>query len=159
MNTLWKIFAAWLVRDIKRVAWVIDHAQVTPYFHLPGYMHRWWLVKRHPWLPFSIRVHHILRRDLERTPHNHPCNFRSIVLMGWYMEEVLMPDGGTRTQFLNKGDTYKRTTKDYHRISDVSPGGVFTLFICGRKQQSWGFLVDDKHIPWREYLNDPEDGE
>lgn len=89
----------------------------TPYFHLDGYMERYWLVpfstpkhwhpafKEHEgcgsvslfkrplaWLfqqcGIAIRIHKILRSDAGRDFHNHPWNFVTILLKGSYFEVI-----------------------------------------------------------------------
>lgn len=152
-NHFWKIFAKWLVASESRVDWLIKRAQLTPYFHLEGYMERWWIIRPHKWLPFSIRIHHILREDYDRSPHNHPWAFRTIILRGWYEEEFRV-DAGSLLTLMEPGETCRRGTEDFHRIAAVSNGGVWTLFICGRKSCDWGFMVDGEWVYWREYLND-----
>lgn len=147
---IWMIFASWLVRHPRLVDWLIRRAKRTPYEHLTNYMGRWWLVRPSRFLPFSIRVHHILRADKDRTPHNHPWAFRSIVLRGWYLEE-LETLNGTSTKVVMEGDTYERTIDQYHRIAHVPRGGVLTLFIMGKKRTQWGFKVDGKHVNRRDY--------
>ncbi|MEM5424717.1 hypothetical protein [Paraburkholderia ferrariae] len=46
---------------------------------------------------------------------------------------------------------FRRAT-DFHRI--VLPRGVKakSIFIMGRKTNSWGFLVGGNKVPWRQYL-------
>lgn len=149
-DKLWTIFASWLVSHPRLVDWIIRRAKRKPYVHLTNYMGRWWLIQPSRLLPFSIRVHHILRADLDRTPHNHSWAFRTIVLRGWYIEELLI-EGGTRTRVMSPGETYARTTDQYHRIAHVPRGGVWTLFIIGKKRGQWGFLVDGKHVNRRDY--------
>lgn len=34
----------------------------------------------------------------------------------------------------------------------VCDGGAWTLFISWRWRGVWGFLVDGRKVPWREYL-------
>jgi len=155
-TALWNRFARWLVSSPARVEWLIELAKRNPYNELEGYMGRWWLMQPARWLPFSIRIHHILRADVDRNPHNHPWNFRTIVLRGMYTEALLMPDGGTRHQLVAEGQTYARGFSEYHRIASVAKGGVWTLFIMGRKQAHWGFMVNGQHVHWREYLGDWE---
>lgn len=189
---LWKLIAWFCARPIV-AAWLIGRARCRPYWHLDGYMRRWWLFNPFPngalpergafqgqrwmkpdgrvylwtqdpligppewdwygetrkhraWLP-SIRVHHILRRDLDRHPHNHPWTFRSIVLRGWYVESR-----NGRVQTVAEGDTYRCNDTDFHRITQVSDGGVWTLFITGRKMHSWGFKTPEGFVPHWEYL-------
>ena len=128
----------------------------------------------HWWFPWSIRVHHILREDNDRDLHDHPWNARTIILRGWYTEQRLLEaDDPALQQLLLKaaelrksfdaafqateyidrrpGDTAQLLHGEYHRIDQVSPGGVFTLFITSRWRGDWGFLVNGVKVPWRTY--------
>lgn len=133
---------------VKR--WIVRRAMQTPYFHLDGYMCRWWLfnaycdsegnpIKR-SWLMQrlpSIRVHHILRPDEDRHMHDHPWDAVSYILGGWYTEER---ETGWAAYYAGHRNTLK--AEDFHRIADVSFGGVWTLFITWPKRNAWGFKVD-----------------
>lgn len=82
-------------------AWVIGHAQRTPYFHLSNadgtpYMDRFWLLRLgrtgtddrgqpRPWI--ALRVHHIRSSDAGRDFHDHPWSFVSLILRGGYRED------------------------------------------------------------------------
>lgn len=181
---IWKLLAS-IASRTEVTWWLIQRAQRTPYTPIMSrdgcdlYMQRWWLFNpygkdeqgeptpaRFAWLP-SIRIHHIIRPDIDRHLHDHPWNARTIVLSGWYAEErPFDPDssepdtfqfvsaGEIRERFLRtRGYTGRLLFGQYHRISNVSPGGVYTLFITWRKRGTWGFQVDGKKVPWREYLD------
>lgn len=155
----WK-FIAKIVSRPAVAQWLYRHS--TPYFDLRDedgslYMHRVWLFnptpplnngrgRRWEWLP-SVRMHHIMRPDNERHPHNHPWPARTIILKGWYVEER-----DTGRFFREAGDTATLDAGEFHRIVRVSKGGVWTLFITWRWQHVWGFRTDDGFVPWREYL-------
>jgi hypothetical protein len=148
----------WLLVKFRHVLILMSMNHV--YFHLPGYMNRWWLfngynhpehIPKYPWIKFSIRIHHILREDLDVHMHDHPCNARSFILKGWYVEE--REDGNNYIYY--EGDTNTLKFGEYHRIINVSPGGIWTLFILGPKLGEWGFKVNNKKILWYEYLNEP----
>lgn len=164
MKIAWKAIAFVLSR--RPVArYLISRADRTPYFHLPGYMHRWWLFngyeaggahlsdsdrqrqKRFPGLP-SVRIHHILREDLAQHLHDHPWDARTIILEGWYIERR----EGANARVLRKGDTATIAFGEYHHIERVSSGGVFTLFIVGKYGGKWGFNVDGKKMAPRTYV-------
>lgn len=148
------------------------------------YMWRGWVFNPYPapgeyrrkgwrdWLP-SVRVHHILRPDSDRHLHDHPWNARTIVLGGWYKEVRLCEnptpgvwrvagrlaghndDGRWLEEFHRpEGYTGRLLYGQYHRISEVSPGGVFTLFFTWRYRGTWGFLVNGHKVPWKEYGNE-----
>ena len=170
-DPLWSALAGWLADSPRLVALIRRVAARTPYFDIDGpggtlYMRRWWLLPKwclrfdpkcgalmpKPWMPFSIRLHHIMRPDADRHLHDHPFNFRSILLQGWYVE--LRPDGG-RT--ITAGETYRAPATRWHRISQLSEGGVWSLFIMGRRVNDWGFLVDGEKVPWQRYLSERED--
>lgn len=145
--------------------WLIRRAMRTPYFHLVDadgstYMERYWLFNPYPpksdagkrrwgdWLP-SVRLHKIMRADLDPHMHDHPWNARTFILRGYYWEQrrwQLFP------RLRASGDTAELLFGDYHRITRVSPGGVWTLFITWRHRGTWGFLVNGRKVPWREYL-------
>lgn len=182
-NGLWKTAAYVISRPIV-VNYLIKRAQRTPYFHLDGYMNRWWLFNgygfslaqddqtRHErkirWLP-SVRIHHILREDNARDMHDHPWDARTIILKGWYDEERLErkqdewslmvgcgePEWEDKivTYTRQRGDTARLNYGEYHNIRAVSKEGVWTLFMTWDYKGTWGFLVNGKKVPWREYEN------
>lgn len=153
--------------------WLIRRATRTPYFHLTDkgavYMYRYWLFNPYPpkndgagrrwgdWMP-SIRLHHIMREDLDPHLHDHPWNARTFILRNWYREEKPRQHCGmsnwTPTYVVqrNAGDTATLRFGEYHRIVEVAEGGVWTLFVTWKKLGTWGFLVNGRKVPWREYL-------
>lgn len=174
-DLLWKLLA--LILSRRPIAdWIIARAQRTPYFHLPHYMHRWWLFnaypygddvpaadrnrqKRFPLLP-SVRVHHILREDRAEHMHDHPWHARTIILRGWYVEERLERNVETafecvrRSTRRTRGATARIAFGEFHHIAEVSPGGVHSLFFTFAYGGSWGFKVRGRKVPWRDYLRE-----
>lgn len=163
-NLLWRLIAR-AVTTPAVADRVIQQAQRTPYSHILSmdgsdvYMYRWWLFNpyrkdaagevlppRFRWLP-SIRVHHIIRPDIDRHLHDHPWNARTIVMRGAYVEERI----GNTTHVRLRGYTGRLLFGEYHRITQLSSGGVFTLFFTWRKRGTWGYLVDGGKVPHREY--------
>lgn len=165
MSLLWKAIAFVVSRE-PVANYLIKRAKRTPYFDLSGYMNRWWLfnpygndqsvpdgtrckMKQYSWLP-SVRIHHILRADTARDPHDHPWDARTILLKGGYIERRLVD--GDRVVFIRwKGDTAGLKYGEYHSIDEVTDGGVYTMFITWDYKGMWGFLVNGVKIPWREY--------
>lgn len=191
---IWKLIARIVSRPTVRW-WLIRRAQRTPYMPILShdgqdiYMQRWWLFNpygrdadgeqapaRWPLLP-SVRIHHILRPDVDRHLHDHPWNARTVVLAGWYREErpalssdiddvdahgcglAHYPDGPRVVLHRGAGYTGRLLFGEYHRISALSSGGVYTLFITWGKQGGWGFMVDGVKVPWRDYFAQHAPGE
>lgn len=186
----WAIVAS-VVSQPLVANWLIWQAKKTPYMHILSpdgdttYMGRWWLLNpydratqkaRWSWLPFSIRVHHIMRADYDDHCHDHPWDARTIILKGHY-EEKRLATGEARERILdaclephekltldrskieaseyftrNPGDTAALKFGEYHQITSVAPKGAMTLFITFKYQGMWGFLVNGSKVPWRDYL-------
>ena len=113
----------------------------------------------------SIRLHHINRKDHDRDLHSHPFDYRTFVCKGFYAEVfddlVVKASRDTNTmcrlgphgrRVIFAGDTQTGTGQKFHRISEVSPGGVWTLFCMTRNSNDWGFLVDDQFVLSRDYF-------
>lgn len=161
----WRLVARIVTRPRVR-KWLIERAERTPYKHIPSadgesrYMGRWWLFnqyddagkKRIPFLP-SIRIQHIQRADLSIHLHSHPWPWRTIILHGWYVEERFTKQVNKVGHMREAGYTGAMGCHDYHRIKCVPLGGVWTMFITYQRVGGWGFLVDGKHVPSREYFD------
>lgn len=164
----------------KIVDWIIARARRTPYFHLyhadgSAYMMRYWLVpytfekvltiRESPigWLlqrfGIAVRLHHICTPDADRAMHDHPWSFLSIVLRGWYLEARPMkvspcfdgPVEEARCLYRLAGSIGFRHAPDRHRVTQVSDGGVWTLFATGPQRQWWGFYTPAGKIYYRDY--------
>lgn len=155
------------------VDWLIRRAVLTPYVHITGpdgtvYMERYWLFNPYDpntsggWralLP-SVRLHRIWRQDGDRHMHDHPWNARTFILRGWYIEDRLERPYRALWDFTkvrafhlrHHGVTATLRFGEYHQITEVSPDGVWTLFVTGKKRGTWGFLVDGAKVNWRTYL-------
>lgn len=172
------VIADWIIRRAQRT----PYSAITSRDGTETYMDRWWLFNpyskdekgnagpaRRSFVP-SIRVHHIMRPDDDGAMHDHPWNARTIVLRNWYREQRPIVDGeeipsNCTGLFLRHYDEarmeFTRTTgytgrvlfDSYHRISQVSRGGVYTLWFTWKYRGTWGFMVDGKKVPWREYLS------
>ena len=129
--------------------WLIKRAKRTPYYHLDGYMERWWLLKT-PWL--SIRVHRILRSDADRDPHDHPFDWASLVMYGGYDEILYDAKGKPRSSRICRPGSFRRVrATDLHRLVVQPNESVLTLFIVGRRKREWGFQTPNGWVNWRDY--------
>lgn len=146
---------------------IIRFAKRTPYWHLEGYMERYWLLRGYderkgakpPVLnSLSARVHHILRSDDDRHFHDHPWNYTTIILRGGYFEvtprvingEIV----GEDRKWYGPGSILRRKATHWHRL-ELPPGRTaWTLFIMGKKRNSWGFLTTPQFKTYyRNYAN------
>lgn len=164
-----RFLAAFIAARPALVDRIIALGERTPYMHIyhsdgTDYMGRWWLLPRlllgkdekgdpypYSWWPWPIRLHHIRSEDWDRDLHDHPSWYRTIILRGWYVEQDLYGEKHLRQQ----GETKTATADTFHRITEISPGGVWTIFIMGPKSNEWGFLICingiARKVPWRKY--------
>ena len=173
---LWRVVAWVVTRDWVRAA-IRKRAFANPYVNITSadgtdiYMGRWWLFngyhlngghefnpKHREWLP-SIRLHHIRRADNDRHVHDHPWNARTIIMDSasdfGYVEErpEWNSDTAPLTRFVRHvGYTGRLNFGQYHRISEVPPAGVWTIFITWRKRGTWGFLVGREKVRYLDYF-------
>ncbi len=143
-------------------------------------MNRWWLVPfasagnatmpgdgtgpaswRRPFvklcqaLGIAARVHQILRSDQGRDPHDHPWSYLTIILRGGYHEERYDELGDlVSRKWHGPGSILYRPANSWHRLLLPAGYSAWTLFITGPKQQTWGFAVDGKKVPYRDYFED-----
>jgi hypothetical protein len=119
--------------------------------------------------PFSVCLHWINSRDPDNDPHDHQRAFVSLVLRGWYREEVYRPvDGPGRLVWRDEPEVrlvrwinFKRST-DVHRIIEVGPR-TLTLVLNGPRKKLWHFFIDGRFylgnratrqpIEWNRYEN------
>jgi hypothetical protein len=162
--------------------WLIARSQLTPYWHLKGYMDRYWLLpfKDGSWkqdndlgqwptltriarrLGVAARIHHILRSDDDRAHHDHPWPFVTIILRGGYTEVRPVFDKsnlyiGESRKFYGVGSVLFRRAKDWHRLELYEDMDTWTLFIVGKYQQKWGFLKEPRYkVYYRDHFNQDE---
>jgi hypothetical protein len=149
-NRLWNALARLLATPVIADA-LIRLAMRRPYRHIGDYMHRYWLVPESWGLPFAIRINHIRKPDADPYLHDHPWNWRTVILNGWYTEEL--DDGEQKFRWV--GDTRAGNAHELHRIIRVADEGVWTLFITGKRFNHWGFMVGDpaRKISHQDYVS------
>lgn len=133
--------------------------------HLTGYMNRYWLFRPRNRTKLQIRLHNVLRSDKGRDRHNHPWWYLTIILRGGYWEERTcfssedIPssaivigsnsyEGWIYKQWRGAGSIIFRKADTFHRlfIPENATTETWTLFITGKKKQSWGFLTRDGFV-------------
>lgn len=171
--------ASWLIARAKRTPYFhLHHADGTLYMerywlvpyrsqivgpdNIGCYTAKWyrqpvtWLLQR---LGIAARVQLICTPDTGRDKHDHPWPFISMVLFGFYCERTPCdePTELDNFNFRRQGSIVYRSTTFRHRISSVSHGGVWTLFITFRRQQRWGFFTSRGWVPSRDYIQNNEE--
>lgn len=141
---------------------LIEQAKKNPYFHLEGYMERYWLYPFDENNSINIRIHHILRSDEDRHLHDHPWPSTSVILKGGYWE--ILPEDQSQDPTLDAerrkriwrspGDVVTRKAGDRHAIELPEGQTSWSMFIMGKYEQQWGFYLPEGKMYWREYLND-----
>lgn len=151
---------------------LIARAKRTPYFHLDGYMNRYWLMEPGSDLGISIRVHQILRSDIDSALHDHPWPNASLVLAGTYYEieaaeghaavdpmAMPYPLSAQEPAVIRQrvpGSFVMRKANTRHRLV-LNHGEVWSLFVMWPKEQEWGFYARSEgrliKVLSREYLN------
>jgi hypothetical protein len=107
------------------------------------------------WMSKSYYIHRFLKSDQDRALHNHPWEFRSVVLCGAYREEYRTGTPGAYrvvSRVRRAGSVAKMGADHFHRV-DLVTNDVWTLFITGKKIQTWGFWDRERgvFIPHHEY--------
>ena len=99
----------------------------------------------------SIWLHAIYKADQDKHLHNHPWDFKSLVLKGSYLEQT---EKGIIKQ--HPGKFNSRNGESYHKILELLSPVVYTLFFVSPIKREWGYNVDGKfidHITYRELKN------
>lgn len=131
---------------------IIWLAKRDPYIHLAGYMDRYWLLRPRSWFPWSIRVHHILRSDIDRHLHDHPWPWASLILRGGYYEVTPGFWGEDDLAWWPEGSFRAGAADDRHRLVVDDGETVWTLFFMGPYFHKWGFYAEAGKVPWDVYL-------
>jgi hypothetical protein len=158
-------FLKWLVQFLAAPRVIYDREGGSPY------LSRWYLIGAKPdedaklkgqvvfqdsWLtrlPFNVYLHRFHRSDDDGALHNHPWSWAlSLVLVGGYREERRV--GDSVISRLVRPFTFNRiSADDYHRV-DLFESDAWSLFIVGRKVDSWFFWDrNTKHrAHWRSFV-------
>lgn len=112
---------------------------------------RWELLKT-PW--GSIWLHGIYKADQDKHLHNHPWDFKSIVLKGSYIEQTPL---GNKRQYPGKFNS--RNGADYHKILELLSPVVYTLFFVSKPKREWGYRVRGEFIQHEKYREMKNNGE
>jgi hypothetical protein len=157
----WRFIARFVSQNwmVKLIGWWATNVGGV-YCHIVQghkvYMRRWWIIPRFRNYP-CIRLHHIMLPDSGRDLHSHPFNFRTIILSGWYVQEVPGQNWplnfkSTRIIKCERGSTHACGYGQFHRITHVAPKGAWALFIMwGGKRDDWGFMTKRGIVNYKDY--------
>lgn len=110
--------------------------------------------------PASLYYLHCFKRpDRDRHLHNHPFDGDAYVIAGaGYIEERYLgqpsePGALKVMRMVRRFSVNRLRANTYHTIKLLLSDEVWTIFVVGKKQQSWGFWVEElkRHVPHREY--------
>tara|TARA_B100001758_G_C18081198_1_gene438342 strand:+ start:135 stop:575 length:441 start_codon:yes stop_codon:yes gene_type:complete len=103
------------------------------------YLERYYIfLKNRKNFPFNVFLHRFLKSDPDEL-HDHPWNFRTIILRGGYWEHT------HEGKFWRKPWTYRYCTANcFHRIElDPNVKECWTLFIPSKSYKEWGFQTKE----------------
>lgn len=101
-----------------------------------------------------IYLHHIMRSDEDRHPHDHPWSFFTMMLWGRYTEHFYTYCGDVtvmRSRVLKPFRTLFRRATDTHRLF-LSHGPCWTFVVRGKQTREWGFATESGWMHWKQYL-------
>lgn len=156
MKLLPKIFVKLLTRWATKITlkrrpdFVINPQGDSPY------LLRWWVIPRNRL--FNIYLHLILRDDND-VPHDHPWYSASLILKGGYNEVSLDRESYLVMNYRAPGHLVFRKAKTAHRLTlpraaqDGLLRPALSLFFTGPRIRTWGFHCPNKWIPWHDFVN------
>lgn len=146
------------------------------------YLRRWFLYPRNKEfkkMEPRLYLHKFYHGDDDPHPHDHPWKFTSLILTKGYWEETPM-EQPLDTEALSTREIRYRTSEEtgekfrqvfypvgtlLHRpaawkhrvILDLDKNGkpkqAWTIVLTGVKERSWGFWIEKKMCPWRNYTD------
>lgn len=131
--------------------WAFMQRFEVPNYDSDGnYLVRWRLVQT-PW--FGIYLHRFEGPDPRPTLHDHPWNFRSLVLRGGYTEYTAGVRDGIYAEPRRVRRFNRKRAVDLHWISELTRVPTWTLMFVGRRKRVWGYL--DRDGTWTAFDEHP----
>lgn len=113
-----------------------------------------WILLRHPKV-FGIFLHKLCRSDHDRSLHDHPWSFLSLLLKNGYSEERFVCD--IHDEVVTQYDKHRvgailwRPATWRHRVI-IEPGKpAWTLIFLGPRARRWGFWTKTGWCWWKKY--------
>lgn len=133
---------------VGNIRWALfKWADIESAFH-PGYVYlRRLRIFQAPW--FALYLHFIYEPDLDRDPHDHPCNFWALIIRGGYYEQVYYRQY-KRNKFYYSSwrpfTAHKMPVEYAHQILKLNGKKTVTLCWFGRRQRQWGFWTSEGFV-------------
>ncbi len=110
-----------------------------------------WQILSTPW--FSIYIHGIYKADEDEHLHDHPWNYFSFILWGYFTEISAMPYGNDQPKetLMHPFSFVKRKAETFHKIKKLHSTSIYTLFIIGKRKRNWGYSYKGGWIENSEY--------
>ena len=115
------------------------------------YLKRWYVIPRNK--IFNIYLHQFLSSD-DPVYHDHPWWSIGILLKGYYYEN--RPRNGINERKYFRRFLPKFRGKNYKHWVELHDGPVWSIFITGPKQKSWGFFCPKGFVNHREMVIDED---
>ncbi len=97
----------------------------------------------------NLYLHRYARADREE-PHCHPWPNATLVISGWYDEQVFEDGEAVAVRRRLPGDIVIRRASDVHAIVNFAPG-TLSFFATLPKERDWGFHTAEGFIPWADF--------
>lgn len=115
-----------------------------------GVVHfRRWRIIETPW--FAIYVHGIYKADEDQHMHDHPWDYTSIILRGFFHERVPTTPGRYESVLLSPWKCVRRKAEQFHKIEQLHTPSVYTLFFTGKRRREWGYNTERGWVDHKTY--------
>ncbi len=131
---------AFVLRLLGRRRIIYDHEDDK----LP-YIERYYLFGKRNHDEYAVCLHKILMSDMD-VQHNHPADYLSWILWGWYWEHM-----GKKKVRRMAGTMRVNTAETFHRL-ELGTKHVWTIFAMCKRRQDWGFNVRGKLVQHNKHL-------
>lgn len=140
-----------ILERLGRKSVIMDRVNQRPY------LERYYLfLKDRKRFPFNIFLHKFINSDPDDV-HDHPWPYATLILKGGYWEWI--PQFNSRGEkvveirhWRSPGHFRICSAASFHRIELKEGVECWTLFMPGKQQKPWGFLVNDQWIEHEKYL-------
>lgn len=127
----------WLFKLIRKLFLIKEIISKDGIVHFRRYR-----VLSTPW--FNIYIHNILQSDRDEDMHDHPFDFKSVILKGSYTEKFCRAPNFDQVETCTyyPGDVVEHKAEDCHKITLNSLfQSVWTLVFTSGRNREWGYLT------------------